>query len=53
MEGNVWVVEFIEGLTDIFVWPLQRLPGGDRQIVGELTLADVTLLPSCSLFRSS
>ena len=44
VEGNVWVVEFIEGLTDVFVWPLQRLPGGDRQIAGELTLADVTLL---------
>jgi hypothetical protein len=44
VEGNVWVVEFIDGLTNLFVWPLQRLPGGDRQIAGELTLSDVTLL---------
>jgi hypothetical protein len=44
VEGNVWVVDFIEGLTNIFAWPLQRLPGGDRQIAGELTIADVTLL---------
>jgi hypothetical protein len=44
VEGNVWVVEFIEGLTSIFVWPLQRIPGGDTRIAGELTLTDVTLL---------
>jgi len=44
VEGNVWVVEFIDGLTSAFVWPLQRLPGGDALIAGKLTLADVTLL---------
>ena len=44
VEGNVWVVEFIEGLTSMFVWPLERLPGGDRQLAGELALSDLTLL---------
>jgi hypothetical protein len=43
-EGRVWVVTFIEGLTDLMVWPLQRLPGGERDLLGGLTLADVTLL---------
>lgn len=44
VEGNVWVVDFINGLTNVFVWPLQRVPGGDTRIAGELTLTDVTLL---------
>jgi hypothetical protein len=42
-EGRVWVVTFIEGLTDLMVWPLQRLPGGDRNLPGGLTLSDATL----------
>jgi len=44
VEGNVWVVEFIDGLTGLFVWPLQRLPGGDSRVAGELTLSDLTLV---------
>ncbi len=44
VQGNVWVVEFIDSLTRIFIWPLKRLPGGDALVVGELTLADFTLL---------
>ncbi len=44
VQGNIWVVEFIDRLTHYFVWPLQALPGGSTRIAGNLTLADVTLL---------
>lgn len=44
VEGRVWVVDFIDGLTDLMVWPLQRLPGGERGLPGGLTLSDATLL---------
>jgi len=44
VQGNVWVVQFIESITDIFVRPLQSLPGSSKTIVGNLTLTDVTLL---------
>ncbi|MGH2550085.1 MAG: hypothetical protein ACRDHN_11870 [Thermomicrobiales bacterium] len=44
VEGRVWVVSFIDRLTDIMVWPLKRLPGGERGLPGGLTLSDATLL---------
>jgi hypothetical protein len=42
--GGVWIVDFIESVTDLMVWPLQRLPGGERDLPGGLTLSDATLL---------
>ncbi len=44
VQGNIWVVQFIDRLTHNFVWPLQALPGGSTRIVGNLTLTDVTLI---------
>jgi uncharacterized protein YggT (Ycf19 family) len=44
VQGNVWIVEFINRLTENFVWPLQSLPGGSTRIAGNLTLTDITLL---------
>ncbi len=44
VEGRVWVVSFINSLTDRMVWPLKRLPGGTRDLPGGLTLADATLV---------
>ena len=44
VQGNIWVVQFIDRLTHYFVWPLQALPGGSTRIAGNLTLTDVTLL---------
>lgn len=44
VQGNIWVVEFIDRLTHNFVWPLQALPGGSTRIAGNLTLTDITLL---------
>lgn len=44
VEGRVWVVTFINGLTDLMVWPLEKLPGGDRDLPGGLALSDATLL---------
>lgn len=44
VEGRVWVVTFINRLTELMVWPLERLPGGERNFPGGLTLSDVTLL---------
>lgn len=44
VQGNVWIVEFINRLTHNFVWPLKALPGGSTRIAGNLTLTDVTLI---------
>ena len=44
VQGNVWIVEFIDQLTNNFVWPLQAVPGGSTRIAGNLTLTDVTLI---------
>jgi uncharacterized protein YggT (Ycf19 family) len=44
VQGNVWIVEFIDRLTHNFVWPLQALPAGSTRIAGNLTLTDVTLI---------
>lgn len=44
VQGNIWVVQFIDRLTHYFVWPLQALPGGSTLIAGNLTLTDITLL---------
>jgi hypothetical protein len=44
VQGNIWIVEFIDALTNNFVWPLQALPGGSTSVAGNLTLTDITLV---------
>ena len=39
---RVWTSAAIYGLTDPVVWPLTVLPGGDRRLLGDAALADVT-----------
>ncbi len=41
---NLWVGSVIYGVTDPFADVLKFFPGGDFEIVGRLTLADLTLL---------
>jgi hypothetical protein len=41
---NLWVGSVIYGVTDPLSAVLKVLPGGDFEIVGRLTLADLTLL---------
>jgi len=41
---NLWVGGVIYGITDPFVAVLKILPGGSFELVGRLTLADLTLL---------
>jgi hypothetical protein len=50
VQGNIWIVEFIDRLTNNLVWPLQALPGGSTLIAGNLTLTDVTLITVVLLF---
>lgn len=40
--ARVWAGESVYAVTDPLLWPLQRLPGGDRGLLGAATLADVT-----------
>ncbi|MCC6944810.1 MAG: hypothetical protein IT335_09565 [Thermomicrobiales bacterium] len=41
---NLWVGGVIYGITDPFAAVLKIFPGGDFELVGRLTLADLTLL---------
>jgi hypothetical protein len=41
---NLWVGSVIYGVTDPVASILQLVPGGDFEIVGRMTLADVTML---------
>ncbi len=41
---NLWVGSVIYGVTDPLAAVLKILPGGDAELVGQLTLADLTLL---------
>lgn len=41
---NLWVGGVIYGITDPFADILKILPGGDFELVGRMTLADLTLL---------
>lgn len=41
---NLWVGGVIYGITDPFASILKILPGGDFELVGRVTLADLTLL---------
>ena len=44
VDRGLWVGEAIYGITDLFVRPLTPLPAATRRLVGDLTLADFTLL---------
>jgi hypothetical protein len=41
---NLWVGSVIYGATDPVVSVLELAPGGDFELVGRMTLADVTML---------
>ena len=44
ISDNLWVGGVIYSVTDPFAAILKILPGGDVELVGRLTLADLTLL---------
>lgn len=44
VDGRVWTGRFIYRFTDPLVAPIRMLPGADRVFVGQLSLADLTLL---------
>ena len=49
VDDRVWIGETIYGVTDPFFWPLTRLPGGTRRLVGDVTLPDVTMVALLAL----
>ncbi len=50
ISDRIWVGALVYGLTDPVVDLLALVPGADRQIVGELTLAEMTLASVLILF---
>ncbi len=50
ISDRIWVGALVYGLTDPVVDLLAQVPGADRQIVGELTLAEMTLASVLILF---
>lgn len=47
---RVWLGSFVYGMFEPVTDVLARLPGGTREIIGRLTLMDVTLLAIVVLF---
>ncbi len=47
---RIWIGALVYGLTDPVVDLLARIPGADRPIFGELTLAEMTLASVLILF---
>lgn len=47
---RLWIGHAIYGATRYFALPLTVLPGGDLVLLGELTVADATLLAGVVLF---
>ncbi len=45
-----WVGKAIYGVTDLVAFPLTLVPGSGTELVGDLTLADATLLAVAILF---
>jgi hypothetical protein len=41
---NLWVGSVIYGVTDPVISILELVPGGDFELVGRMTLADLTIL---------
>ena len=50
ISDRIWVGALVYGLTDPVVDLLAQIPGADRQIVGALTLAEMTLASVLILF---
>lgn len=44
IEDSLWVGSVIYGLTDPLVAPIRFIPGGDFTLVGDLAVADLTVL---------
>lgn len=44
VEPLAWSRRVVDLASLPFVWPLQRLPGGSRVLVGDATLADLTVV---------
>ena len=47
---RIWIGQFVYGLTEPATRVLGFLPGSDRQLLGNLTLVDLTLLAFLFLF---
>ena len=50
VDRQLWVGRAIYGVTNLIARPLSLFPGADKTIVGDLTLADATLLAGVVLF---
>lgn len=50
VDRQLWVGGAIYGVTNLIVRPLSLIPGADRALVGDLTVADATLLAGVVLF---
>jgi hypothetical protein len=50
VNSDRWVGSAVYGITDVIAFPLTKLPGSGTQILGDLTLADATLMAFVVLF---
>jgi uncharacterized protein YggT (Ycf19 family) len=50
VDRSLWVGEAIYGVTNPFVVPFTLLPAAETRLIGDLTLADLTLLALVILF---
>lgn len=44
VDSRVWIGRLVYRFTDPLVKPFQLLPGADRQLIGTVTLPDLTIL---------
>ena len=50
VDRQLWVGAAIYGVTNLVARPLGLIPGADRTLIGDLTVADATLLAGVVLF---
>ncbi|MCC6790744.1 MAG: hypothetical protein IT336_03610, partial [Thermomicrobiales bacterium] len=50
VDRSLWVGGAIYGITDLIARPISLLPGADSSLVGDMTLADATLVALVVLF---
>lgn len=50
IDPRLWVTRTIFRYTSPLQWPFLILPGGERHLVRELTLADISLVAAAILF---
>ena len=50
VDRQLWVGAAIYGVTDLVVRPLSLIPGASTTLMGDLTVADATLLAGVVLF---